>query len=152
MRSAMLVPLAAMVAVAALALTLIVGIVLRSPYTHQHIMEGLDLSYGRTPLAFAGEIAEMAPLPTILDREVSFSREVLPILESNCTACHSALKNSDPPGGTDLTSYEKIMKAGEDDHEEDDEVAAVKDADHEKQDNMAAVKDDDHDEKNGMTA
>lgn len=153
MRRTALVPLAAMAALAAVALTLIVGIVIRSPYTHQHIMSFLDPTYDRTPLAFAGELPEMAPLPTVLDREVSFSREVLPILKDNCASCHSPLKNSAPPGGADLTSYKTIMKADEDDdHDEKGEVAAAKDDDHDGKDKMAVAKDDDRDQKDEKDA
>lgn len=47
------------------------------------------------------------PLPA---QEVSFTKQVAPILVKNCIACHGA---SDPKGGYQLSTFEQMMKPGE---------------------------------------
>jgi len=42
---------------------------------------------------------------------VSFSKDVLPILEANCTKCHGSERAS---GGLNLTSYADLMKGSKD--------------------------------------
>lgn len=49
-------------------------------------------------------------LPEVLTREVSFSREVLPVLLANGGRHVVPPKNSPPPAGVRLDSYERIMR------------------------------------------
>ena len=47
--------------------------------------------------------------PALAQRAPLFKDEILPILERNCTACHSAEKKM---GGLDLTSFAGLMNGG----------------------------------------
>jgi len=88
----------------------LVGVIARSPYTHDNL-EGHrpGRGYRRTPYAHVGERAPMPPLPPALGREVSFAREVLPILLANAGPHVVPPKSSPPPRGIRLDSYEGIM-------------------------------------------
>jgi uncharacterized membrane protein len=54
------------------------------------------------------------PTPTLTLAEkmanASFSKDVLPVLQKNCTRCHSG---ANPPTGLDLTSYAGVMKGNQ---------------------------------------
>jgi hypothetical protein len=89
----------------------LVGIVARSPRTHGNLMSvpATEAAYDRTPVAFVGMHADMRAMPMPLEREVSFSREVLPILLANGGPHVVQPKNSPPPGGFRLDSYANVM-------------------------------------------
>jgi len=88
----------------------LVGVIARSPYTHDNL-EGHrpGRGYRRTPYAHVGERAPMPPLPPVLEREVSFSREVLPVLLANAGPHVVPPKSSPPPRGIRLDGYDRIM-------------------------------------------
>lgn len=90
----------------------LVTVVSRSPYTHANVQEHqpAESKYRRTPYAHVEDEALMAELPPVLDREVSFFREVLPILLANAGPHAVPPKNSPPPRGVRLDSYEHIME------------------------------------------
>lgn len=89
----------------------LVGIVVRSPHTHGNLMSvpATEATYRRTPVAFVGTHADMREMPMPLEREVSFSAEVLPIFLANGGPHVVQPKNSPPPGGFRLDSYESVM-------------------------------------------
>lgn len=88
----------------------LVTVIVRSPYTHANLREHTPAShYHRTPYAHTSGEEHMEELPPVLDREVSFSREVLPILLAYGGPHVTPPKNSPPPHGIRLDSYEHIM-------------------------------------------
>lgn len=88
----------------------LVSVIVRSPYTHANLLEHTPGNhYHRTPYAHVGTDEHMEELPPALDREVSFSHEVLPILLANGGPHVTPPRNSPPPHGIRLDSYEHIM-------------------------------------------
>ena len=61
------------------------------------------------PFVKVGAPADMMPMPAVLPREVSFSREVLPLFLARGGPHAYTPKNSPPPGGVQLDTYEHIM-------------------------------------------
>lgn len=92
----------------------LVAIIARGPKTHSNLVEGsADLGpYRRTPLSLVGAGAPMREPPPVLDREVSFAREVLPIFLAKAGPHSVPPENSPPPGHVRLDSYEHVV-AGE---------------------------------------
>lgn len=43
-------------------------------------------------------------------REISFARDVMPILQANCVECHGGSGEGFVKSGLDLTSYDHLMK------------------------------------------
>ena len=43
-------------------------------------------------------------------REISFSRDVMPVLRANCVECHGGSGEGLAKSGLDLTSYDHLMK------------------------------------------
>lgn len=89
----------------------LVTIVARSPHTHGNLMSApaTEATYRRTPVAFVGGHADMRDMPMPLEREVSFAGEVLPIFLANGGPHVAQPKNSPPPGGFRLDSYEHVL-------------------------------------------
>ncbi|HIQ06275.1 MAG TPA: c-type cytochrome, partial [Anaerolineae bacterium] len=54
-----------------------------------------------------GEAAAAGPTPTEAPKEISFSADVMPILQSRCSMCHGAL------GGWSAESYDKVVNSGD---------------------------------------
>lgn len=93
----------------------LVTIIGRSPRTHSNLADGSTAlgPYRRTPLSVVGRTVEMEDLPPILDREVSFAREVRPIFLAKAGP-HAVLPESSPaPGHVRLDTYEHIMASEE---------------------------------------
>lgn len=85
-------------------------IVARAPYTHGNLKRYTTLSnYRRTPFARIGEDVEMRELPPLLDREVSFAREVMPILRARGGPHFVTPVSSPSPGGVRFDSYGALM-------------------------------------------
>lgn len=86
------------------------AILARNPSTHNHLRgpDGLK-KYARTPFVPLEQKGRMKPIPAVLEREISFKREVLPILLQRGGPHTVPSKNSPPPGGVRLDSYEHIM-------------------------------------------
>ena len=104
-----LLPLGAQAGIAALG-TGLVAVVARSPRTHGNLMAPPSTgAYRRTPLAHVGQTMEMREMPAPLTRQVSFSKEVLPIFLANGGPHVAQPKNSPPPGGLRLDAYEHVM-------------------------------------------
>lgn len=99
----------------------LLALIARSPRTHWNLARNpathLHARHRLTPVAKVGE--HHAPtLPPILEREVSFSREVLPIfMEKGGPHVHPPA-NSPPPHGVRLDSYAAIMGLEEAPHGE----------------------------------
>lgn len=105
-----MVPAGMHVAIGALG-TGLIAVVARSPYTHAHLKTYTWRSrYNRTPFVMVGQETPMRPLGAILKREVSFSREVLPIFRAKGGPHAHLPENSPAPGGIRLDSYEAIMQ------------------------------------------
>ena len=45
-------------------------------------------------------------------RDVSYAKQVQPILDKNCSECHATGKEGFTASGLDTTSYEALMKGG----------------------------------------
>jgi hypothetical protein len=104
------VPLGVSAAVAGMG-TGLVGLILRSPRTHENLhLPPHRAGYGRTPYAWVGKRAPMQDIPPILDRPVSFSEEVLPLLLPKGGPHSAPPRNQDPPHGIRLDSYDHIME------------------------------------------
>lgn len=99
----------------------LLALISRSPRTHWNLAgepaSHLQARHRITPVAHVDE--HHAPtLPPILEREVSFSREVLPILMEKGGPHTHLPASSPPPHGVRLDSYAAIMGL-EEDHAED---------------------------------
>jgi hypothetical protein len=105
-----LLPMGAEAGIGVLGATL-VGVVVRSPHTHGNLMSvpATEAAYRRTPLAFVGSHADMREMPMPLEREVSFSKDVLPIFLANGGPHVVRPSNSPPPGGFRLDSFAHVM-------------------------------------------
>lgn len=102
-------PLGAQAGIAAIGVGL-VTVVARSPRTHGNLMAPPStVDYRRTPVARVGRRVEMREMPEPLDREVSFSKEVLPIFLANGGPHVVRPRHSPPPGALMLDSYEHVM-------------------------------------------
>lgn len=88
----------------------LVTVIARGPKTHSNLATGTDLGpYRRTPVALVGERAPMAEMPPMLDRPVSFAREVLPIFLAKAGPHSVPPENSPPPGHVRLDAYRHVM-------------------------------------------
>jgi len=88
----------------------LVTLVARSPRTHGNLLAPpATANYHRTPVARVGQIMEMRQMPDPLDREVSFSKDVLPVFLVSGGPHVVAPEHSPPPGGLRLDTYEGIM-------------------------------------------
>lgn len=104
------VPLGVSAAVAGMG-TGLVGLILRSPRTHENLhLPPHRAGYRRTPYAWVGKRAPVREIPPILDRPVSFSEEVLPLLLLKGGPHSAPPRNQDPPHGIQLDSYDHIME------------------------------------------
>ncbi len=91
----------------------LVAIVARSPRTHGNLLAPPATErYRRTPVALVGRRSGMRPLPPVLEREVSFARDVLPIFLAYGGPHVVPPASSPPPAGLRLDSYEGLMEAG----------------------------------------
>ncbi len=104
------VPLGMSAAVAGIG-TGLVGLILRSPRTHENLhLPPHRPDYGRTPYAWVGKRTPVREMPAILERPVSFSEEVFPILLLKGGPHSAPPRNQEPPHGIRLDSYEHIME------------------------------------------
>jgi hypothetical protein len=91
----------------------LITLIARAPRTHGNLRNYSWAShYHRTPFAMVTSEAEMLEMPPMLEREVSFSQEVLPILRAKAGPHFHVPQNSPAPAGIHLGTYEAIM-AGE---------------------------------------
>ncbi len=82
----------------------------RSPRTHLNLASPSQLrGYRRTPLPRVRRGLPISPLPPVLERKVTFKADVEPILRAKAGPHVFLPKNSPPPGGVRLDSYEEIM-------------------------------------------
>jgi hypothetical protein len=86
----------------------LLAIIARSPKTHTNLASNIPPGYDRTPVAFVGEKIPMDPLPATLDKEMSFSADVLPILMSRAGPHVMMPNHSNPPGGMRLDTYQHL--------------------------------------------
>lgn len=85
-------------------------VILRAPDTHAHLRRFSSRSkYRRTPFVLVGQEEAMRQMPPLLDREVSFSQEVLPLFRAKAGPHFFQPGNSPPPGGIRLDGYDRIM-------------------------------------------
>lgn len=89
----------------------ILALIARSPRTHGNIHRYASTSaYRRTPFARISGDVVMPELPPLLERTVSFTDDVLPVL-AHRGGPHAVLpKNSPPPAGVRFDSYEGLME------------------------------------------
>lgn len=87
----------------------LVALVLRSPGTHANMGRRPPSRYRRTPLAFVGQMGEMREMPPLLEREVSFSKEVTPILLARAGPHVMLPEHSPPPDRIRLDAYDHVM-------------------------------------------
>lgn len=88
----------------------LVTLIARSPHTHSSLHGYTAAShYHRTPFALVSAEGEMLEMPPILEREVSFAKEVMAILRAKAGPHAYLPENSPAPGGVRLDSYEAIM-------------------------------------------
>lgn len=105
-----LLPLGAEVGVASFGAGL-VALVLRSPHTHGNLLDPPSTAaYRRSPVARVGQLAEMREMPPPLDREVSFSSEVLPIFLASGGPHVVLPEHSPPPGALRLDSHAHVLE------------------------------------------
>lgn len=84
-------------------------IVARSPKTHANLRNYTTASgYHRTSFATENESMPPAPMPALLQRQVSFAGDVQPILLHRAGPHVLLPKNQPPPGGIRLDSYEAV--------------------------------------------
>lgn len=98
------VPSAMIGVVLAIAFTLIYVVVIRGPDTHANIWNEVRPGYQRTEVSYVPLVA--VPPPPTTSEEMSFSKDVLPIFQSKCIACHGLVISFK---GVSLTSYEAVM-------------------------------------------
>jgi mono/diheme cytochrome c family protein len=88
--------------------------------TDQEIFDTISLGHEATAMIAWGEVLTSNQIQGLVqyirslgtgeaegEGEVSFQKQVLPILEARCSACHGSL------GGWDASSYESVMNSGE---------------------------------------
>jgi mono/diheme cytochrome c family protein len=90
--------------------------------TDQEIFDAINLGHEATSMIAWGEILTSEQITQLVDfirnlpeedesaAGISFSRDVLPILEDRCAACHDS-PNGD--GGWDATSYDGVINTGD---------------------------------------
>lgn len=103
-----LVPFAIVGLMAFVAITLIVGVILTGPDTHANLWNEARAGYERTDVIYVSPTTGSIPVSSPGTGEVSFSREVLPVLQAKCASCHGlgiAIK------GISVTSYEDLIDA-----------------------------------------
>ena len=89
----------------------LITLVARAPNTHAHLeADPLKIGYRRTPLTLVGREMGMKEMPSVLERDVSFAGEIMPILRAKGGPHVYLPKNSPPPGGLRLDSYDHIME------------------------------------------
>ena len=89
----------------------LVAVVARTPHTHGNLFNPPSTAaYRRSPVARVGQAMEMREMPMPLDREVSFSKEVLPIFLASGGPHVVMPEHSPPPGGMRLDSYEHVLE------------------------------------------
>lgn len=88
----------------------LLALIARSPHTHSNLGERVASGYRRTPPAFVGAVAQMRPMPEPLERAVSFSREVHPILLAKGGPHAVPPEHQPAPAGVRLDTYENMMK------------------------------------------
>ena len=89
----------------------LVALVVRSPHTHGNLLAPPSTAaYQRSPVARVGQMTEMREMPMPLERDVSFSKEILPIFLANGGPHVVMPEHSPPPGGLLLDSYEHLME------------------------------------------
>jgi hypothetical protein len=106
---------AGLAAVVASVGTGLVGVVTRSPRTHSNLEPAGWTGRPRhrtTPLAHVGERAAPRSLPPLLEREVSFAHDVMPILRAKGGPHAHPPAHSPAPHRVRLDSYDHIMEGG----------------------------------------
>jgi hypothetical protein len=91
----------------------LLALIVRSPRTHGNlgaVADHAEAGHRFAPIARLGGHSGLDPLPPLLDREVSFIGEVLPILRAKGGPHAHAPKHSPPPHRVRLDSYEHIME------------------------------------------
>jgi hypothetical protein len=102
-----------MAAVAASLGSGLVALITRSPRTHANlgaVADHVEAGHRLPPIARLGEQAALRPLPPLLDRQVSFSHDVLPILRAKAGPHAHPPTHSPAPHGVRLDSYAHIME------------------------------------------
>jgi hypothetical protein len=103
------------VGIAAVAASLgsgLIALISRSPRTHANlgaVAEHTRAGHRLPPIARLGEQAAPQPLPLLLDREVSFAHDVMPILRAKGGPHAHPPAHSPAPHGIRLDSYDAIM-------------------------------------------
>ncbi len=96
----------------------LVALIARSPHTHNNTASAVaDLQYHRTPFATVGQHAEMREMPPLLAREVSFLKDVHPILLARGGPHVIPLGASPPPAGIRFDSYAHLLAKREEGEE-----------------------------------
>lgn len=104
-----LVPLGMHAVIASLGAGL-VTLIARAPYTHANLESSVRKgAYRNVPVAYVGRRPKPLPVPPVLDREVSFQREVLPILRRYGGPHALPPENSPAPFGVRFDTYEHLM-------------------------------------------
>jgi WD40 repeat protein len=71
------------------------------------VATALLFAFAASPVAFSAAVPATAPAPVIADAPVSFSRDLRPLLNANCNACHKPDKSK---AELDMTTYASLMK------------------------------------------
>lgn len=117
--SAFALPAGLMAAVGSLGSGLLT-VIARSPRTHgnrePYGWHAGPLRHRLTPVAHVGAHPDMRPVPDVLEREVSFSEEIMPILLEKGGPHSHPSTSSPPPHGVRFDSYAAIMGSEPDAH------------------------------------
>jgi hypothetical protein len=88
----------------------LIAVVARSPRTHGNLLAAPQTTgFARSPVARIGQIMDMRPMPEPLTRSVTFSKDILPILQRHGGPHVVRPTSSPPPGNLMLDSYEHLM-------------------------------------------
>lgn len=90
----------------------LISLIARSPSTHTNlgsVAEHAGARHPHPPIARIGDRPTPLPIPPLLEREVSFTRDVMPILQAKGGPHAHPPKHSPPPHGVRLDSYSHIM-------------------------------------------
>ncbi len=91
----------------------LIAVVARSPRTHGNLMAPPQTAgFTRSPVTRIGQVMPMRAMPEPLSRTVSFSTEVLPILQRHGGPHIVRPTSSPPPSNVMLDSYEHVMAKG----------------------------------------
>ena len=103
-----LIPLGFMGFMAVLAVILIFGIIVSGPDTHANLWNEVRDGYTRTEVIYISPVDSSAPGPgpEPIPGESSFLRDVMPVFQSKCAACHGL---GVAIAGVSLTSYDEMM-------------------------------------------